>query len=156
MRTQLYSLLTLTLSLCPALTGCGGHDCTEIYAPDQLVITFSPALRTAGAWEISVGGDETVACSVELPVADPSNVDEETCAAVDPVVADLNFSDDGTQILGLTVWESAPADVSVYIEHAGQEVTLVYLSPSYEKREPNGNGCGEQRFGEAEVTITQP
>ena len=135
------------LTLCAlSLSGCFSKECNQMYAPDNLQITFEPSLSDAGAWTVELSGDLSATCTVTLPLADDGAPD------CDLEGVDLLISDDSSSIEGVSFFALAPDAVTLTVSLEGEELLSEDLAPTYESDEPNGEGCGDRRSAEVIVS----
>lgn len=122
----------LALSGCPALEE---HDCTLMYVPDQLNVSFDAASWPAGVTTVTISGDVTATCTVTLP--------GDTDGSCDVQDISIMNNDAGDALSALSFFAMSPANVTIVIDVDGTEIASETLTPTYEVSEPNGEGCGE-------------
>ena len=151
-KSLLWSVSLLGLSGCPTAT----VDCTEMGCTDGLEVSFSPALRTAGTYEIHlVLPDDFVECRVELPLNDDLG---QGCDAEGVAVSTSGSALDESEHEITGFWlEEQPEDLDVIVRRDGESIATGDLQPNYVMLQPNGPSCEPTcRFAVDEVDIDAP
>lgn len=132
-------LLALT-----ALLGCV-HNCTLMWAPSTLTLTFVSEDWPAGRYEIEVIGDggRSGMCVLDLP----DDGSPPACTQNARVTA----ADDG--IPSMAVEGFTAETVQVVLSRDGEGVLDQAFTPDYTVDEPNGEGCGERYVATIDVTL---
>lgn len=140
-------LTCAALTLLLALPACIGQECNLMYAPDNLAISFSPALEDEGLWGFTLSGDLSATCSAPLPMV------ESVAPLCDNDLVSVSYSADGAAIEGISIFGEAPAAVTLSVSFDEASVGDFDLAPEYSVDEPNGKGCGERSAGEVAVEV---
>lgn len=142
MNTRPLLLSVLLLGACDVI----GKTCTLIAADDTLTVQFEAHTLDPGTYDLTMG---TIGCSLQL------SGEQAFCEDLDGSVHfDVQSTASGDAIERVSLFGEAPELVQLEVTRDGEQVLLQALSPTYEVREPNGPGCGDQFV--AEVTVAFP
>lgn len=137
--------MRLLIALVPlGLVGCGGLNCTEMYAPSGVSIGFEASDWPAGDYVFEIDGIE---CDVTLPGSDGAFC--ESGGAALELLTDAS----GAAVQSAWLQESTPDPLSIVVSRDGTVIFEDEVSPAYTVDEPNGKGCGERTSASVTVSI---
>jgi hypothetical protein len=139
----------MNISSVLVLLACGDKEedtgellaCTQIGCSDGFTLALEPALRSAGAYELTIIADgQTITCTTALPF------DEAALGGCSSDGAWISLSgtalpEDQQSIDGLGL-SSTPAHIEVQILRDGALVASGSYSPEWAVVQPNGPECG--------------
>ena len=127
-----------------SLIGCDRfvQSCNLMYAPDMLTLEITASDLDGEVIVIAESDGYTpINCSV------PAGEQYGTC---DDLSSNIEVS--GSTIR-LSLWEYAPADVTLQVEVVDAWAEQVSLAPTYTEDEPNGEGCGYRSSGQEQIAL---
>jgi hypothetical protein len=148
----LWSVSLLVLSGCPPTD----VSCTEMGCTDGFEVSFSPAFRTAGTYELHlVLPDEFIECRIELPLSDELG---QGCDTEGVAVATSGSALDESEHELTGFWlEAQPDDIDEIVRRDGENIATGDFQPDYATLQPNGPSCEPTcRFAVDEMTVDAP
>jgi hypothetical protein len=149
-------LAGMTCSAPLASTGCA---CTLAYHTEGLLIRLSPSPMPDGVYHFEVIADgEPIGVVAEVAGG------AVTCDPEGGCQAEVELDDDRRLFLDVGTWGDAlnvyysgegpgPFEAIVTITRDDAALTSAVFTPEYEHSEPNGPGCGDTWFAEAEMVL---
>lgn len=130
------------------LSGCGGHDCTEMGCSQGVTLEFASPLAEAGEYTFSLTMDtNTVTCIAFVPLRRDGT--EPTCESMginrEEITTRTNEGIHGTTGDDIvSVWIGGEHDaLTIAVRRDGTELLQADVTPTYRAVEINGEGCGE-------------
>lgn len=137
---------------------CVPFACTAIYVQEGLTVDFTPEPLPEGRYDIEVVADgEPIALSVIVVAEGTTCVTPDGTCRIDRVLPDGRELQLEYTWNGVAVWYDVegggPREAAITVRRDGAIAGEATFTPTYQRSEPNGRGCGVSRTAQAELAL---